>query len=158
MWNNNNNQYQAPYGQNQGYGAPQPGQHGGLGQGYQPPPPGPPMGGYNQPPPFQGGYAPPPPAHGQGWNAPPPPHQQQYNQPPPGQYQHHQPPPPGQYQPPPNQGYQAPPIGGGFQFFFLGVPVPNDPPEPVHGYNAQFDAERIRGATKVSLSQGQGRA
>lgn len=43
----------------------------------------------------------------------------------------------------------------GGQLYFLGVPVPSDPPSTavggMQGYNAQFDAERVRKATKVSI-------
>lgn len=44
--------------------------------------------------------------------------------------------------------------GMGGQPYFLGVPVPHDPPSTavgsMQGYNASFDAERVRKATKVS--------
>ena len=50
-------------------------------------------------------------------------------------------------------------MGGQQQFgqpYFLGVPVPHDPPSTavggMQGYNASFDADRIRKATKVSTS------
>ncbi|RSH86597.1 uncharacterized protein EHS24_004866 [Apiotrichum porosum] len=140
----------------QQYGAPQQQQFGG---GY----PGPGVGGsayapqgqqqYGQP---AGGYGAPP---QQQYGAPPP--QQQYGAPPAQQYGGA--PPQQQYGAPPQQHQQqfgAPPTAygqppqpaPGFGPRFLGVPIPAPPPAPplanLQGYNPQFDAERIRKATK----------
>ncbi|WWD20122.1 hypothetical protein CI109_104598 [Kwoniella shandongensis] len=138
--------------QQQGYGAPPPpGQ-----QQWNAPPQQAPYGGgvqqpYGAPPPHQaqapyGGHSPQPP-----YGAPPP-HQQQYGAPPPTQPPYGGAPPQQQYgAPPPQQpGYGAPAPGGAAAF--LGVAIPAPPPaipiSQLSGYNPQFDAERIRKATK----------
>ncbi|WWC65670.1 uncharacterized protein I303_108291 [Kwoniella dejecticola CBS 10117] len=124
-----------------------------------------PQGGYGAPPQQQqpyGGHSPQPP-----YGAPP---QQSYGAPPQQSYGAPSPQPP-YGAPPPNQSYGAPPPGppqqygaqGGYDApppqaapgqgpRFFGIPIPAPPPAvPVNnlpGYNAQFDAERIRKATK----------
>ncbi|WVR08238.1 hypothetical protein IAU60_005285 [Kwoniella sp. DSM 27419] len=133
-----------------GYGynnAPAPGQYGGG------PPPSQQQQ-YGGPPPQQNYGA--PPQHG-GYGAPPP--QQNHFGTPPPQHNYGAPPQQGFGGPlqqgyggsaPPQQGFGGPQGGGGAKF--LGVPIPAPPPAvPVSnlpGYNAQFDAERIRKATK----------
>ncbi|ORY34884.1 hypothetical protein BCR39DRAFT_515367 [Naematelia encephala] len=143
---------QPPYGAppQQGYGAPQ---YGAPQPGYGAPPPGPGQygaqqyggqQGYGAPQQYgsvspQPPYASPQPPYGappqQQWGAPAPPPQQSY-----GGY--------GAPAPPP-----APFMGGpGAGPHFLGVPIPAPPPAVpltnLNGYNPQFDAERIRKATK----------
>lgn len=159
-----------PMQQQGGWGAPPPQQYGGGGGGGYgaPPPPGPgygqqqhqppygapPQQQFNQgPPPGQWGSQPPAQyGHDQNqqqWGAPAPPapmgshpQQQGFGAPPPQQQQFGAP-PPSQFggQGPPGQGPR-----------FLGVAIPAPPPaHPVsqlQGYNPQFDAERIRKATK----------
>jgi annexin A7/11 len=55
-----------------------------------------------------------------------------------------------------NNGMGVPMAGSGGQPVFLGVPVPHDPPSTavgsMQGYNASFDAERVRKATKVCIA------
>ncbi|RSH93498.1 hypothetical protein EHS25_007854 [Saitozyma podzolica] len=163
MYNNGGYQ-QPPPGGPGGYGAPPQsygspaGQYGAYSQGgYNQ------GGGYNAPPQQQQYGAPPP----GGYGAPPnqygaPPPQQNYGAPP---NQYGGPPgPPAPYGAPSpqpfggqqGQGFGAPPgppqFQGGGGPRFLGVPIPAPPPAPpistLSGYNAQFDAERIRKATK----------
>ncbi|KAL7424955.1 Annexin C1 [Cryptotrichosporon argae] len=120
--------------QGQPFGAPvgysqSPGQYGGPPGQYGAPPGqyGPPFNQYGPPPGLYGG---PPGAYG----APPAPYGA---------------PAPGQFAPPPPPSFGA---GGPAGLVFLGVPVPAPPPAPpvsqLAGYNPQFDAERIRKATK----------
>ncbi|CDZ98721.1 Annexin [Phaffia rhodozyma] len=127
----------------------------------QPPPPGAPV---NYPTPQQnqynqygsgGGYNNPPPQHSYGgFNSAPP---QPYGAPPPQGQPLYNAPPPG----PPMQNYTAQPAYGGVpsagsaSFFYLGTPILpvegttlGSIPPPPGNYNAQFDAERIRKATK----------
>ncbi|WWC73470.1 uncharacterized protein I206_107440 [Kwoniella pini CBS 10737] len=172
------NQYQANYNQapQQQWGQQPPTSYGGPGGsgGYAPPPPhnaygAPPhndYGGqssYNAGP--QGGYGGPPPQQPYGSHSPQPPYGAPSNQP---AYGATTPQPP-YGAPPANQSYGAPPanqpygVQGGYGApppqvapghgpKFLGIPIPAPPPAvPVSnlpGYNAQFDAERIRKATK----------
>ncbi|WVW86705.1 hypothetical protein I302_108759 [Kwoniella bestiolae CBS 10118] len=121
---------QPPYGQQANYGAP------------------PPQNSYGATPAQQyGGHSPQPP-----YGAPPA--QGSYGAPPLSQAPYGAPPPPQQYGAQP--GYGAPPPQGipgqGQGPRFLGVPIPAPPPavplNNLQGYNAQFDAERIRKATK----------
>lgn len=133
----------------QGYGYQAPGQGYGMNQSYgmlQPQP-------QHQPPPFppQGQYPGAPPPQAYGGHSPQPPYQQQQPYAPQQQQPYHA--------PPPQQFQQGPPVQGGMtmpnptgQPMFLGTPLPPENPAPgaMQGYNAQFDAERIRKATKVS--------
>lgn len=142
--------YQAPsqqYGANQSYGAPT--------QGYMSPPIGGP-GGWQAPTPQQPMYTAPPMGQGQGPNGYAPPQQAYgghspqpgYHAPPPQQQPYHAP-PPMQQQQQPQQMYQPPhnPTG---QPLYLGVPLPPENPQSgvMGGYNPQFDADRVRKATK----------
>lgn len=167
-------QYGAPPGGQ--YGAPPPNQYGA------PPPNqygAPPSNQYGAPPNQYGGqpqqsYGAPPQQQQQQWGAPPPPNnfggqpQQSYGQqsygapaptgqygaPPPNQSSYGAPPPPQQQYGGMQQGGPAPGMGGGPRF--LGALIPAPPPAlpttQLQGYNPQFDADRIRKATKVSQS------
>ncbi|KAE8542381.1 hypothetical protein D1P53_001158 [Cryptococcus gattii VGV] len=127
-------QWGAPPGppQYQPYGATPVNQYGAP-QGYGGHSPQPPFGG---PSPAPGGYGAPPAGPPQGQYGAPSPYPQQ----------------------PPQQGFGGPPQGYGGQpqgqgpMMYLGVPIPAPPPAvPVStlaGYDARFDAERIRKATK----------
>lgn len=131
-------QWGAPPGppQYQPYGATPVNQYGAP-QGYGGHSPQPPFGG---PSPAPGGYGAPPAGPPQGQYGAPSPYPQQ----------------------PPQQGFGGPPQGYGGQpqgqgpMMYLGVPIPAPPPAvPVStlaGYDARFDAERIRKATKVCIS------
>ncbi|OCF46073.1 annexin XIV [Kwoniella heveanensis CBS 569] len=140
-------------------GGPPPNQYGGPGQGYQSGPPPSQQGGYGQQPSYgqQPQHQPygAPQNNGYGAPPPPPPPQNNYGAPPQNSYGA---PPQNQYGAPPQNQYgaQPPPSAqgqfGGAGAKFLGVPIPAPPPavplSTLQGYNAQFDAERIRKATK----------
>lgn len=133
-------QWGAPPGppQHQPYGAPPVNQYGAPPQHQQG------YGGHSPQPPF--GAPSPAPA---GYGAPPTVPQGQYGAPSPYSQQ------------PPQQGFGGPQQGYGSQpqgqspMMYLGVPIPAPPPAvPVStlaGYDARFDAERIRKATKVCI-------
>ncbi|WVQ75133.1 hypothetical protein IAR50_004742 [Cryptococcus sp. DSM 104548] len=106
-------------------------------------------GGYGGPPQQQDFNSPAPGMSGGYGSAPPP--QGQYGAPPPGPPQQIGAPSPFGG-PPQQQGGFNPSLQGQGPVYYLGAPIPAPPPavptSTLAGYNAQFDAERIRKATK----------
>ncbi|KAK6908907.1 hypothetical protein I203_102913 [Kwoniella mangroviensis CBS 8507] len=125
-------------GQQQSYGVPPPQNNYGA-----PPPPQVNYGSH----PSQNGYGAPPPQQ-YGGHSPQPP----YGAPPPQQAPYGAPPPTQQYGAQGGYGASPPQTMPGQGPRFLGVSIPAPPPavplSNLQGYNAQFDAERIRKATK----------